>query len=639
MQSKTLSSDSPRRETARRPGRAGRLVNPTLFRKNLTRFWPLWAAYGAFWIIAVPVLQYMQLYGQAARLYTPSAAQRTADATRQMLEAGAGLSVIVGAVAGCLFAMVLFSYLYSARSVGMMHSFPIRREGLFLTNYLSGAAVFLATDAVVVLLTAAIQGPAGALDWGNLGAFFLSNGGTMLFFYSFAVFCAMFTGQILALPAFYAIFNILIMAVNQLIQSFARAFIYGYDSGSSAWMVWLTPAWKLYRTLKLDQTNRGALAQFRLRGLSAVGIYAAAGLVFAAAALLVYQHRRSETAGDTVSVRCMRPVFRWSVALCTAFGLGQALYFLVFRSGSDSNHASLPEMMLCIIFCGLLGYYAAEMLLKKTFRVFRNSWRGAVILTALLLAVGIGTARDVLGVASRIPAVSRIASVDFNFSGENQCSGAVSDAGLIREFCEAQKSILAEKGVMLQREKVYNAHGTDRYSYAGVIICYHLKNGSTISQNYGLYYTLSDLKHSSGAISRLAKLAAEPEIQRSNLLAHLTPDQVRNGELDYLKTAGSLGTVSFDRDAAREICAAAERDIAAGHFGKNQFDYQSYRRETYANTLRLYYKNAQGDLIPQSISFSSNCTELIAALKKNGVTDAKHPLVKISKAEALSTTP
>lgn len=635
MQSKTLSSDSTRRKAVR----TGRLVNPTLFRKNLARFWPLWAVYGAFWIIAVPVLQYMQLYGRDARLSTPSAAQRTAAAARQMLEAGAGLSVIIGVVAGCLFAMVLFSYLYSARSVGMMHSFPIRREGLFLTNYLSGAAVFLATDAVVVLLTAAIQGPAGALDWGNLGAFFLSNGGTMLFFYSFAVFCAMFTGQILALPVFYVIFNILIVALNQLFQSFAGAFIYGYNSGNSTWIAWLAPVWKLYRTLKLDQTNRGAIAQFRLHGLFTVGIYAAVGIVFAAAALLVYQHRRSETAGDTVSVRCMRPVFRWSVALCTAFGLGQALYFLVFRNGSDSNHASLPEMMICMIFCGLLGYYAAEMLLKKTFHVFHNSWRGAVILTALLLVVGIGTERDVLGVTSRIPAANRIASVNFNFSGENQCSGSVSDAGLIQEFREAQKSILAEKGVMLQREKVYNAHGTDRYSYAGVIIYYNLKNGSTISRNYGLYYTMSDLKHSGGAISRLAKLAAEPEVQRSNLLAHLALDQVRNGEMDYLKGTDSLGTVSFDRDTAREIYAAAERDIAAGHFGKNQFDYQSYRRETYANTLRLYYKSAQGDLIPQSISFSSNCTELIAALKKNGVTDAGHPLVKVSKAEALSTTP
>lgn len=638
MQSKTLSSDSARPEKARKAVHTGGLVNLALFRKNLARFWPLWAAYGAFWIIAVPVLQYMQLYGQDARLSTPSAAQRAAAAA-QLLRAGASLSVIIGVAAGCLFAMALFSYLYSARSVGMMHSFPIRRKSLFLTNYLSGAAVFLATDAVVVLLTAAIQGSAGALDWGNLGAFFLSNGGTMLFFYSFAVFCAMFTGHILALPAFYAIFNVLIVGLNQLFQSFAGAFIYGYNPGNSTWVSWLTPAWKLYRALRLNQTNRGTIAHFRMQGLSTVGIYAAAGIVFAASALLVYQHRRSETAGDTVSVRCMRPVFRWSVALCTAFGLGQALYFLVFRNGSDSNHASLPEMMLCMIFCGLLGYYAAEMLLKKTFRVFRNSWRGAVILTALLLAVGIGTERDVLGVASRIPAASRVASVNFSFSGENQCSGAVSDAGLIQEFREAQKSILAEKGVMLQREKVYNAHGTDRYSYAGVIICYNLKNGATISRNYGLYYTMSDLKHSGGAISRLAKLAAEPEVQKSNLLAHLALDQVRNGEMDYLKTADSQGTVSFDRDTAREIYAAAARDIAAGHFGKNQFDYQSYRRETYANTLRLYYKNAQGELVPQSISFSSNCTELIAALKKNSITDAKHPLVKISKAEALSTTP
>ena len=37
-----------------------------------------------------------------------------------------------------LCAMAVWSYLYNARSVGLMHTLPIRREGLFLTNFLSG---------------------------------------------------------------------------------------------------------------------------------------------------------------------------------------------------------------------------------------------------------------------------------------------------------------------------------------------------------------------------------------------------------------------------------------------------------------------------------------------------------------------
>ena len=29
--------------------------NPTLFCKNLMRFWPIWALYGAMWLLALPL--------------------------------------------------------------------------------------------------------------------------------------------------------------------------------------------------------------------------------------------------------------------------------------------------------------------------------------------------------------------------------------------------------------------------------------------------------------------------------------------------------------------------------------------------------------------------------------------------------
>ena len=48
---------------------------------------------------------------------------------------------IVSIAYAILCAMAVWSYLYNARSVGMMHSLPIRREGLFLTNLLSGLAM------------------------------------------------------------------------------------------------------------------------------------------------------------------------------------------------------------------------------------------------------------------------------------------------------------------------------------------------------------------------------------------------------------------------------------------------------------------------------------------------------------------
>lgn len=40
-------------------------------------------------------------------------------------------------------AMAVWSYLFNSRSVGLMHTLPISRRGLFLTNFLSGFLMVL----------------------------------------------------------------------------------------------------------------------------------------------------------------------------------------------------------------------------------------------------------------------------------------------------------------------------------------------------------------------------------------------------------------------------------------------------------------------------------------------------------------
>ena len=48
-----------------------------------------------------------------------------------------------------LCAMAVWGYLYNSRSVGLMHTLPVDRTGLFVTNTLSGLAMMLIPYAVV----------------------------------------------------------------------------------------------------------------------------------------------------------------------------------------------------------------------------------------------------------------------------------------------------------------------------------------------------------------------------------------------------------------------------------------------------------------------------------------------------------
>ena len=60
--------------------------------------------------------------------------------------------------------MAVWSYLYNARSVGLMHTLPIRREGLFLTNFLSGLSMTLIPYAVTGVLCVVVSLCGGAFD-------------------------------------------------------------------------------------------------------------------------------------------------------------------------------------------------------------------------------------------------------------------------------------------------------------------------------------------------------------------------------------------------------------------------------------------------------------------------------------------
>ena len=133
--------------------------NAALFRKTFLRFWPIWALYTAGWTLVLP----LRLWADAMRRSdwaAPALAeylQNAANGVPGLLEAGVPLA----AGAGLVCAMAVFSYLYSSRSACMMHALPLRREALFLTQYLAGLSFLLLPQLAIFILTAATEAALG----------------------------------------------------------------------------------------------------------------------------------------------------------------------------------------------------------------------------------------------------------------------------------------------------------------------------------------------------------------------------------------------------------------------------------------------------------------------------------------------
>lgn len=196
--------------------------NATLFRKNLTRFWPLWGLasfVGALFPLAV-------LLDMVHRGWNVLSAP---DFTGMYYDAVSAVPVI-NLVYAALCAMAVWSYLYNARSVGLMHTLPIRREGLFLTNFLSGLSMTLIPYAVTGVLCVVVSLCGGAFDAKGLAVTVLAVLGESFFYFSSATFVAFITGNAFAMPPLYALLHFLAVLLDWLISSFAQGFIFGFST-------------------------------------------------------------------------------------------------------------------------------------------------------------------------------------------------------------------------------------------------------------------------------------------------------------------------------------------------------------------------------------------------------------------------
>ena len=186
--------------------------NKTIFKKNLTRFWPFAVLYGLYLIVAHPMVLYLSLVTNRIEDGGVQPTEIVGDHFMGMTEP---ISVFLVTV---VIAIAVFSYLYQSRSANMMHAFPVTRTELFVTNYLSGLALLVIPQTLAALASnLVILGKANSMIW-TVWAWFGITVGETIFFYSFACLMVMFTGQLLSAALFYMIWNFLYVASVTLIN-------------------------------------------------------------------------------------------------------------------------------------------------------------------------------------------------------------------------------------------------------------------------------------------------------------------------------------------------------------------------------------------------------------------------------------
>lgn len=383
-----------------------------------------------------------------------------------------GLLVIVPVI----LAVFLFRFLHVKQASDLMHSLPLKREKIFHHYVLTGMVFLIAPVVVITLIIMILH---STLDFGRL--FTLEDlfdwAGTTtviaLILYTASVMIAMVTGisavhAILSYIFLFFPFGFVLLLFNNL-----KILFYGFPSD-----------FFLDQQLeKMSPITYAATLNGRGFHWNDAALFLIISVVFYAAALLIYKKRKVEQASEAIAFPKLRSVFKYGVTFCTMI-LGGTY----FSGVSDHN---LAWTIFGYVIGTIFGYFIAEMVLQKTWRVFGRV-KGLAVYAAIVIVLVLGV--KTLGIYdNRLPDVADIRSVQLTNDPRLYLNHSEKDEDYNRMKPMKEKANIAavqrmHRQILADRNLKHRKHEplTDFY------IHYELKNGSSLTREYSVNERLYD---------------------------------------------------------------------------------------------------------------------------------------------------
>lgn len=389
--------------------------NKTVFKKNLTRFAPVWVGYTLilctfflmFYFDETSANEYNKLLGFVYSF------------TSGMVE----VFMFWNLAYALLTAQMLFGDLFNNRMCNALHAMPLRREAWFATNCISGLAFSLGPTLIAALLLVPMLSVSIVENaWVLALLWFLSTNLQFICCFGIAAFAAMCVGSRLTMAAGYGLIHFGSYIAYWLVDTVYTPMLYGVITPDTL-AGNLSPVAQMmnYRFVKIenmiygysmldagitldklaDMTLQFSLSEHWWRIFAIAGM----GIVFALLALLLYRKRDVECAGDAVAFPLLKPVFQ---VLCSLFVMCAGQF--VVSNILGMREFAIPIMAICLV----VGWFIAKMLIEHSTRVFRlKNWYGLVCLAVCMALTLVATYFDVLNIEGRLPDLNKVETVRF----------------------------------------------------------------------------------------------------------------------------------------------------------------------------------------------------------------------------------
>ena len=518
--------------------------------------------------------------------------------------------IIMAIFVPTITALLIFRYVHSKKSAIFTHSIPVTKKANYFSSLLASITLMFVPVILNGIILAIISlsgygiyfGVADALTWTGINLF------ALFIMFSVSAISSMLTGNSFAM-----------VIINILIHSFLIIIVGGFSLVSEAFLYGYTESNAIFERLI---NNNFACISFSLgtanhyrEGFTATSYFkfTIISVVIYFVSFLLYKNRKLENAEDVAGFKCLNHIFKYLVTFLATLGA-----FAIFASYINE---SLSFFTIVLLIVATVSYFACEMILKKTFNVFR-SYKGLIGFgIGFMLIICLFSMTSFFGFESFVPDKSDIKTASV-FTYYYSDSEPVSDDSEIIDLT------IKTHNELLSPEKIYKIIPNYYNNKTRIHIRYELTNGKKITRAYVIptsesrkimteFYKNDDYKIKS------EKIFIDPKSLISMSVHPINAEYYKEGENGNIRSKEQMteflsmlqkDVLSLSYDELHPEFVYEEKNDEDIKAYKNsrlysveiRFEAEAIEREpvtmTYSETARVYSRGVYIELLPSYVN-------------------------------------
>lgn len=468
-----------------------------------------------------------------------------------------------------LMSVFLFRFLQVKQAADLMHSLPIKRVKIYHHYCLTGGVLLILPVMFITIIMFMVHRVL------NLGLFFdgkdiLYWAGVTILFNLVMMSCGVFVAMMTGISAVQAVLSYIFMAfpvgITLLTYYNLGIALYGFPGD-----------FLLSRDLeKYSPLTYALILQNRPLQWGYVFGFSALAIILYWLSLYFYQIRKVEAAQEAVAFSKLRSVFKYGVTICMML-FGGAYFYAIENSSSG-------WVVFGYILGAVIGYFVAEMVLQKTWRIL-GSFKGFVIY-GIVVTVIITAIQSLGFYEKKLPELEEVENViltdqPYVFSenpeiyGEYFVPTPMKSAQNIKEVIKLHKEIIADKDM---NEKLKDG------KYETALFIYKLKDGSKITRQYRVNRDVYEDSY--------RKIYESAEFkQGTNQIFHIDMNKVNSITISSPLATKNSTQVSNPTEIKKAIAALKTDILEETYQDQIYYDSRSQGIELFINKQQTIYLN------------------------------------------------